>query len=263
MPSPFPGMNPYLERSSVWKDFHDSFIPAIRDAISPQVRPRFVVKIEEHLYIHELSAEQRRLLGHTDASLSSNQRTGTAVPISEGTVGAPAQILPPGVEFERQPYLEIRDRDNRDLVTVIELLSPSNKHSGPDREQYLAKRGSLLRCNVHVVELDLLRGGPRLPFEEPLVCDYYVMISRAEDRPKAGIWKLRLRNPLPVIPIPLRAPWPDVLIDLQAILHSVYDRACYEDHVYQGAPQPALRSEDAEWADRLRALTATPTETTA
>ena len=116
---------------------------------------------------------------------------------------APARIRIPFVQFEKHLFLEIRDRKNRELVTVVELLSPTNKKTGPDREQYLAKRGKLLRGNVHLIEIDLLRGWPRMPMEPEMACDYCIMVSRVEDRPEASFWPLKLRDRLPPVPVPL------------------------------------------------------------
>src|SRR5690606_15154439 len=119
----------------------------------------------------------------------------------------------------------------REVITVIELLSPSNKNSGADRGQYLGKRERVLESPSHLVEIDLLRGS-RLPIKGLPDCDYYVMVSRAEMRPKVELWPFRLRDPLPKIPIPLRAPDPDAILDLKAVLDRVYDGAGYEDYVY-------------------------------
>ena len=110
----------------------------------------------------------------------------------------------PVMDIERISYAEIRDTRDWQLITVIELLSPANKYSGSDREQFLAKRGELLSSHVHYVEIDLLRGGPRLPARKLPDCDYYVLVSRAELRPDAGIWPIGLRERLPIVPIPLR-----------------------------------------------------------
>jgi hypothetical protein len=143
------------------------------------VRPRYVVRIDEQVYIHELSAEARQLLGRGD------------------------QVRLPAVDVERQSFLEIRDRASRELVTVLELLSPSNKYAGPDRDQYLAKRSQLLVSRAHFVEIDLSRGGPRLPLENLPACDYYALVGRVEERFSAGLWPARLRERLPVIPIRL------------------------------------------------------------
>jgi hypothetical protein len=248
MPSPFPGMNPFLEQEDAWQDFHDRLIPALGDAISPQVSPDYIVKIEEHIYIHEPPAEQRFRIGHGDVSISKSpafEDHGAGVSTMSP---AASRILLPSVEFEAQPYLEIRDRVGRELITVIELLSPTNKRPGPDREQYVAKRANILRSPAHFVEIDLLRGGPRMPFAKPPVCDYCVMVSRANERPEANFWSLSLRDPLPRLPIPLRPTSTDVWLPLQEILHLVYDRAYYKDYIYQGAPSPPLSEGDAGWA---------------
>src|SRR3982751_3659730 len=139
MPSPFPGMNPYLEQDEVWHDFHERFCPYVAELLTAQVRPHYIVKIDEHIYIHELPAEQRRLVGRSDIGVA---RSSGVPGASAGTMleEAPAQVGLPAVDMERVCYVEIRDRKDRQLITVIELLSPSNKYQGPDREQYLAKR---------------------------------------------------------------------------------------------------------------------------
>jgi Protein of unknown function (DUF4058) len=250
MPSPFPGMNPYFERETIWKDFHDSFLMVIRNRLVPQVRPNYIVKLGEYLFIHEPSAEERYLAGHGDVSLShlnDNQ------PDSGGTVAilSPTKIRIPFVDFEEHVFLELRDRENLDLITIIEMLSPSNKKPGADRDQYLAKRAILLRSDAHFVEIDLLRGWAKMPMEPSHECDYCVMVSRVESRPDANLWPLNLRSPLPTIPIPLRGSDADVSLDLQAILHEAYDQAEYQYHLYRGTPNPPLRPDDASWASSL------------
>ena len=160
MPSPFPGMNLYLEQDDVWHDFHERFIPLAATLLGAQLRPRYIVKIDEHIYVHELEA--------------------------------PAQVRLPSVDRERLSHVVIRDRRDRELVTVLELLSPSNKYVGPDREQYLAKRMELLNSPAHLVELDLLRGGPALPADGRPDCSYSVLVSRAQARPIAEFWPIAL-----------------------------------------------------------------------
>ena len=151
-------------------------------------------------------------------------------------------------ELRRVPFLEVRDRLGRELITVLELLSPANKRGGADREQYVAKREQLLQSAAHFVEIDLLRGGRPMPLANRPKCDYSVLVSRAEARPWAGFWPIRLRRRLPVIPIPLLPADPDARIDLQEILHHVYDAAGYEDFIYATRPQPRLSAKDAAWA---------------
>jgi hypothetical protein len=248
MPSPFPGMNPYLEQEDVWPDFHEHFLPHVAERLVPQVRPGYIVKIDEHVYIHELPAEERRFLGRGDVSVTDSGIPTDPRPAT-GALQAPASArLPAGIDVERHAFVEIRDRGSREVVTVVELLSPSNKRRGADREQYLAKRWHPVSSPVHLVEIDLLRGGPRLPLEGLPECEYYALVSRAEDRPRADLWPIRLRERLPIIPIPLRAPHPDARLDLQEILHHLYDAVGYEDHIYTGTPHPSLQPADAAWA---------------
>jgi hypothetical protein len=250
MPSPFPGMNPYLEQEDAWHDFHERFCPLVAEVLTAQVRPNYIVKIDEHVYIHELPEGPRQLAGRADVGLARSGADGASRPAA-GVVEAPVHVRLPAVDVERQSYVEIRDRNNRQLITVLELLSPSNKLAGPDREQYLAKRGHLLGTPVHFVEIDLLRGGPRLPLEGLPDCDYYVMVSRAERRPEADLWPIRLRDGLPVVQVPLRPPHADAQVDLQQVLHRIYDAAGYHDYIYQGQPQPRLSAEDAAWAQQF------------
>jgi hypothetical protein len=90
-----------------------------------------------------------------------------------------------------------------------------------------------------------------LPLENLPACDYYVLVSRVEERLDAGLWPIRLRERLPIIPIPLRPPHADAQFDLQEVLHRIYDAAGYEDDIYQGQPQPRLSPEDAAWAQQF------------
>jgi hypothetical protein len=254
MPSPFPGMNPYIERAEVWQDFHDSFMPFVRDVLAPQVPSTYYVKIEEHVFIHERSAAERRPLGQPDLSvLTTGGGLTAAATATAPRASAPASVLvPSGVDEVRLPYLEIRDRRNRQVVTVIELLSPANKYAGPDRDQYWNKVRRLLGTPTSFVEIDLLRGGPRMPWVGMPACDYYALASRYESRPRVDFWPVLLRERLPEFPIPLRVGEPEPVIDLQAVLHRIYDSARYELSIYDGEPEPQLSPEDATWAAGLR-----------
>src|SRR5262249_16881582 len=133
-------------------------------------------------------------------------------------------------------------------ITVLELLSPSNKAPGSDREDYLAKRRQVLAGPTHLVEIDLRRGGTRPNLPELPLCDYYVLVSRSEQRPNLDFWPIHLRKRLPVVPIPLMAPDPDVLLDLQVVLDRTYDAANYGKYIYGETPEPPLSPEDLAWA---------------
>src|SRR5947209_11372037 len=224
MPSPFPGMNPYLEQNDTWEDFHNEFMTRTREILSGQVGPNYLVKIEVRLYLHELSAEERHYFGRADVGVTAPPGAKAA---ATSVTTAPVRLTLPAVDVERHSSLEIRDRRNRRLVTVLELLSPTNKTSGADRNEYLAKRSQILAGTTHLVEIDLGRGGERPRPPEIPACDYYVLVSRAEERPDLLLWPINLHNRLPPVPVPLAAPDPSVSLDLQAVLHRVYDAADY------------------------------------
>ena len=258
MPSPFPGMNPYLEQPGVWHDFHQRLVPRMGDSLSGQIRPAYVTRIDDHVYIHELSAEERVLVGRPDVSVSKSPGSGGAT--AAGTVAvAPAYgQIPPAVDPVRESFIEIRDRETREVITVIELLSPTNKTPGSDRDQYLGKRSVLLASNTHVVEIDLLRGGQRAPVRDMPACDYVVMVSRSYERPRVELWPLVLSDPLPTIPVPLRLGDTDATLDLNRLLNEQYDAAGYEDYIYRNPPVPPLGTKEEAWATRL--LSPTPDE---
>lgn len=218
MPSPFPGMNPYFEQAGIWQDFHSEFLSMLRRYLAPQIAPDYIVQWE---------------------------------PV--GLLEAPAEVHLPTQDVERVRFLAVRDRRGRELVTVIELLSPSNKRAGEDREQYLSKRRELLRSPAHLVEIDLLRGWKAMPADDRPGGEYAysVLVSRAERRPSADFWPIGLRDRLPVIPVPLRSPGEAAGVDLQEVLHRTYDGPGYEHFLYEGSPEPPLSESDSAWAKSL------------
>jgi len=243
-------MNPYLEQDDAWHDFHERFCTRLADELVSRTGPTYLVKLDENVYLHELPSEQRRLVGRPDVMvLEPGRRTPSgAATVSPAASGAPAYANLPAVDLERLSYVEIRDARSRRLITAIELLSPTNKRPGSDRDQYLAKRAILMRQGANLVEIDLLRGGPRMPMDPAPACDYLVMVARPAEWPRAGVWPIRLRDPLPDAPVPLAPPDPDAFIGLQPLLHAVYDAAGYERFVYDGEPDPPLRGDDEAWA---------------
>lgn len=252
MPSPFPGMNPFLEQDDVQHDFHEKFLPAMAARLVPQVRPNYIVKLEENLCVHEPEGASRRLLGRAIVGVIERSETYPAGGSHAiGLLDAPSQVELPIQDLEHPVYIEIRDRHSRNLITVVELLNPSNKYAGPGREQYLAKRARVLASRTNLVEIDLLRGGRLMPADGRKPSDYSVVVSWAGDRPTAACWPVSLRERLPVVPIPLRAGDPDASIDLQSILDDVYDQSGYEDYIYEGDPSPPLSAEDFTWSRSL------------
>ena len=263
MPSPFPGMNPYLERETIWKDFHDSFLMVIRNRLVPQVRPNYIVKLGEYLFIHEPPAEGRFLAGHGDVSLSQANRS---LPDTDGAVAvlSPTKIRIPFVDIEEHVFLEIRDRENLNLVTVIEMLSPTNKKPGADRDHYLAKRALLTRSEAHFVEIDLLRAGRRLfastdisamLSNESKHIDYVILINRSWKRKEARtafeVFPVSIGEALPCIPLPLREGQTEIPFDLQEAFQQAYEAGPYQLGAldYTEPPDPPLPPDLANWAN--------------
>jgi hypothetical protein len=179
-----------------------------------------------------------------------------------GTALAAPLTIPSVDSLEvREGYIEIVRLPGHELVTSIELLSPCNKY-GEGIGEYRHKRRSLVGHGVHVVEIDLLRRGTRTELARPLPPgDYFAFVFRADRRPDVGVYHWGLREMLQPIPVPLRAPDPDVNLELGAIVNTAYDRGrCNRKLSYGGAPPaPALSVEDAAWAaERLRAAGRVP-----
>ena len=250
MPSPFPGMDPFIE-GHVWEDFHHRLVDEIAVAITPRLRPRYVARVEVQVYLEHEPEERRSII--PDAYVAG---TGTPGPPAGGVGAAVAPVrltLPIPVEM-RRAFLTIRDRDNLEVVTEIEMLSPWNKrpHSDGVRE-YVRKREAVLRDTAHLVELDMLRRGDRRQTGEPLPPgDFYALVSRAKSRPTVDVYPWALRHPLPTIPIPLAGSDPDVPLDLQAVFTSVYDRAGYDYSLDYSRPvEPPLSPEDVSWVHEV------------
>jgi hypothetical protein len=243
-------MNPYLEQSHIWRDFHNSFLVTLRAALTPRVAPRYHVEYEESLYI-DPTGDEPRLFAVADTAVAdpvSDEGGTSGGPASAVVLAAPVTVTVPGVTRKKARRLVVRDSNSQEVVTVIELLSPSNKTAGADRDKYLEKRGEVLTSAAHFVELDLLRGGQRMPIRPRPECDYYVLVSRAWQRPQMGLWPVNLRDPLPALPIPLHRGEPEPLIELKPVLDRTYDDAGYARRIYRTPPEPPLSPADVEWA---------------
>lgn len=155
---------------------------------------------------------------------------------------------------QRLRRLAVVDARSRVLVTVIEMLSPSNKNRGADRDQY-ARKNEVILNGANLVEIDLLRGGPPLPLVVRAPHDYRVVIGRRAEWPEVGVWPIRLRDRLPRIPVPLTPGGLEPEIDLQTVFEQTFAEGGYEHYIYRGEPDPPLVSADAKWAETLLAGT--------
>ncbi|MBL8797564.1 MAG: DUF4058 family protein [Planctomycetia bacterium] len=209
MPSPFPGMDPYLETMGLWPDFHAAFVTYWADDLFSLLPESYEPRIAER---------------HVVTSVS-----------------------PTTDEETTERHIEILHRPDRTLVAVLELLSPANKEE-PGRSQYLAKRNAVVRHPVHLVELDLLLKGQRLPLAQELPPgDYYALVSRADQRPDCQVYAWTLQQSLPAIPIPLLAADPDVWCDIGAVFATTWQRGRYAGSVDYTSP-PLIALDDARLA---------------
>jgi len=254
VPAPFPGVDPYIE-GQVWQDFHLRLIAVISELLMPSLRPRYLVRVEERIYLeHETTGLTRHIQPDLLLVDSGGDRSGTGGAVLSAI--EPVNITLPIPEEVRERYLTLRVRDTLDVVTIIEILSPTNKRPGPGSDglaSYLAKREEILLTRTNLVELDLLRGGSRLPSENPLPpADFYAIVSRGSDRPNAVAYPWTLHHALPAIPIPLANGDPDLTLNLQQAYTTVYDRAGYDYSLdYAKPPSPPLVDADMAWANRL------------
>ncbi len=251
MPSCFPGMDPFVE-SDEWEGFHHWFTACVAETLTPLVRPYYVVRPERRVYLeHHVDPGPRRI--RPDVAIMHSGELPTEG--SHGrSVGAAVVLTVPLPEERREAFLTIRALDTLEIVTVIEFLSPTNKRKGSDgQREYLAKREAILRSGTHLVELDLLRGGVRMPTVESLPPgDYYALVCRGNRRPQAEVYAWTLRDRMGRIPIPLAGTDPDVPLDLQGVFDVVYDRAGYDYSLdYCAALQPPLPEADGAWAAGL------------
>ena len=251
MPSPFPGMDPYLEGQGFWPDFHAKFINYAQEALADQLPDHYEVRIEERFSLVFVPDPRGKRLQPDVAILhrvASSPRP--TAPMGLATLQpVTIPLMTAATERVRETRIEIRRRPGRVLVGVIELLSPSNKEA-PGFQEYAEKRLALIAQPVHLVELDLLVGGHRLPMGGPLPPgDYFALVSRADRRPESDVYAWTVRQPLPSIPIPLAAADPDALLDVAGVFTLAFERGRYARSIDYDAPLTiSLDPQDRAWA---------------
>jgi len=254
MPSPFPGMDPYLEKPSLWPDVHQELISVIRATLTDLLRPKYFVQIGQRVYLSTADDPGRTVLV-PDVHVSprkGQKRMASRIVDGVGTNVAEPLIVETFIEeMIKEHFLEIVDSENRRVVTVIEILSPDNKVSRSEGlKSFRKKRVAVMKSKSHWVEIDLLRKGVSLELRKRIrTHDYFVHVSPVHQRPDGVVWPILLSQRLPVISIPLRAEDDDIRLDLQTVLDTVYDRAGYDLKIdYTTEPKPRLNAEATEWA---------------
>lgn len=258
MPSPFPGMNPYLEQPEIWSQVHKWLTILIAQTLNPQLRPKYRVAIEERVY--ETKGDESLLVGiPDDVVVQSSQATQTTDKTNSANIAVatppvkPVKVTLPMTETVREWYLEVRNVETGEVITVIEIISPKNKRSGEGRIKYESKREKILDSLIHLVEIDLLRQGKPMPMKgQEIQSHYRIVVSRSSERPKADLYAFNLQQELPSFPLPLQPEDTEPVINLQELLHRLYDQGSYDLVIdYAGAPIPPRSTADAAWVDKV------------
>ncbi len=277
MPSPFPGMDPYLEEPGIWPGFHNRFAGELCAELNGLLPAGYYADVEERaeLGIVEEAGTSMRIVPDVlvvRRPAGFREDAGKVERVALAT--RPRREVSPHIELEsliepiRHLFVEIREAARgHKLITVLEILSPSNKRPGPDRDAYEAKRREVLRSDANLIELDLLRGGRRVLTEpgleatiarlEPLPA-YLVLVNRAARRNSGAgayhVYPVGRRESLPCIAVPLNEGEDEVPLDLQYAFDRTYDTGPYQRGAIDYAepvPSPALDEEDAAWASEL------------
>jgi hypothetical protein len=245
----FPGMDPYLEGPATWPGLHASLIIGIKRYLQPRLLPAYYAEAGERLYI-----ESAQHSIYPDVAVfkkpDAQSRRGSSTLVAD---------LPSVVNWDYQQkeyFLEIRETGTDEVISIIEVLSPTNKTPGANgRDLYLRKQQEVLDSPVHLIEIDLLRDGVATVLAAPGRLlgrghyDYLVSVSRGDRRGESEVYTSCMRNRLPRPNIPLRSPDPDVVLDLPTVFAESYEEGGYLFRIdySQPAPGPALVPDDAAW----------------
>lgn len=250
----FPGMDPWLEAPLAWRSVHSRLVVYLADQLQSKLGDRYLADVEDRVYVE---GPDRDII--PDVTLR-QQRTviaGHALAVADADAPDIEQV--PELQVH-ETYVAILDlRENRTVVTVIEVLSPTNKYAGPGRDSYLDKQQQVRQSTTHLIEIDLLRAGPHVLAVPEWVARrrgpyaYLTCVNRAQGRrAHFELYRRRLQERLPRIQVPLAAGDADVALDVQAAVAQVYAAGQYLTHLNYGTPcVPPLSAEEHAWAVQL------------
>ena len=220
MPSPFPGMDPYLEDDKLWPEFHHALVAGLYQALLPNLVDRYRARVGQRHYLTE------------QALFTSVVR-----------------------EEHHEDYIEIRQRTDGRLITLIDVVSPANKVTSTGRSAYLDKRKEGKSASANLVELDLvLQGQPTLDYSREGLpdWDYAVTVTRSTQPERYEIYTATLQKPLPRFRLPLSSDDRDTVLDLRTAFTRCYDQGGFAAKIDYGRdPSMPLNAEDRQWLDEL------------
>ena len=221
MPSPFPGMDPYLEDAKLWPAFQHQLVNCLYTILLPHIADRYRARVATRRY-------------HTE------------MPLFTSVIR----------EEHAESFVEIRRRGDSRLVTLIDVVSPANKTTARGKDAYLAQRRAAQAAGANLVEIDLvLHGQPTLDYPRDGLpeCDYTVTVAKADRPDRYDIYTVTLRERLKKVSLPLaKDDRAAAVIDLQAVFARCYDQSGYAKQIDYAADLPVPVAEDArKWVDAL------------
>lgn len=255
MPSPFPGMDPYLE-GHLWPDVHNSLAYLIKVQIASRVGAAYTVHLNNYTVEDTSPGEDLGIL-YPDVEVFQKPDAVMEPAAACGVKITPETIVLPDIKPVEIniPVVEIKDAKNNKLITAIEILSPVNKRK-PGLQPYREKRLRLHHADVHLIEIDLLRRGER-SLAHPLLPQKHYMVNLIRaGLGQTSVWAMNVQEPLPVIPVPLKHPDADTFLDLGKALKDLYEQGVYEKSINyrETPPPPAFTAAELEWMKGLGAV---------
>lgn len=255
MPSPFPGMDPWLEDEEVFPDLHDSLIFLLKEAINAGLPSGYVARARNKVWIDDELRREPDVSTFGPDRHPADQSGGVAT--LTGLVAIGRDRVSDPIE---EPYLEILSPKGKRLVTAIEVISLTNKQAGDKgRKTYQDKQQEYQLAEVNLVEIDLLRGGPHVSAVSLLRLkrlagpfDYHISVMVPSSSELYFAAPIKLSDRLPAFGIPLDPGVPAVVVDLQPLLNRAYDTGRYGDEVRYNLPcNPPLTPEQQAWAEGI------------
>ena len=220
MPSPFPGMDPYLEDEKLWPEFHHALVAALYQALLPNLVDRYRARVGQRHYVVE-------------------QALFTSVIRDE----------------HHEEFIEVRQRSDGRLISLLDVVSPANKTLSAARGAYLEKRQEAKNAGASLVEIDLiLQGTPTLDYSREGLpdWDYAVTVTRCTQPDRFEIYTATLQKKLPRFRVPLAADDRDTVLDLQTVFARCYDQGGFAAQIDYQKPAPALTDDDdCRWVHEL------------
>lgn len=242
-------MDPYLEHPTLWPDVHNSLIAAMRDALAPLLRPRYYIALESRVYT--LDIDGLALVGRPDLSVLPYEGPQWVSTLPLAGAGFVEVEVPVKDEVE-ETYLEVREAEGGQVITIVELLSPGNKQNSQGRKDYEEKRLAIFSSRTNLVEIDLLRAGAPMPVSKKIQSDYRILIRRGSRHLRGQLYPFSVRQAIPAFTLPLLPGDKEPQVELNTILHDLYERASFDLRLdYTKSPVPPLANEDTEWAKGL------------